>query len=806
MTQTIAIIAPSSVPFQIGGAEKFWWGLHHALATCSDAHVELLKLPCRETAFLDLIDSYRRFSELDLSHFDMVISTKYPAWMVRHPRHVVYMQHTLRGLYDTWHFTGLPETLHPVPEVLRPLVTLVRTPSPTRDDLARAFDLLEQIRNRTDIPPQYLSFPGPLIREVVHFFDRVALATSQISAYATISDTVRRRGYLPPEAEVLVLPHPSDIPALPPNQGRFIFTASRLTSMKRLDLIIRAMRHVSVDIPLRIAGTGAEMEHLKALAADDPRVEFLGYVPDAELPALYAEALFVPFTPYDEDYGLITVEAMHTGKPVVTVSDAGGVCELVEDGINGFCTAPTPEALGAAMQRLAADPALAERMGRAAQERVRPINWPDVCRKLLLHTAQAAAESRESSRSRVVVCSTFSASGASGGSQRLYHVCKALARRHDVLLLCYGAQTQQGIQTTEVLPHFRELRLPWSAAALAEAERLRERCNTSADDLALLRTCREDAELHAVLQRQGSRALCVIATPYLLPALQHSLPQIPLVYDAHNVESDLKDAILGGECPDILHEVCDAEQACVRHARFVLACSREDARRFGERFALPDERCRIVPNGCDGAAAPFASRQERQALRQRLLYPDTPLALFIGSGHQPNVEAFFLICRMAAALPDIQFLVVGSVGTQKDVREAPRPENVHLIGIVSDAVKRILLHAANVGLNPVVSGSGTNLKLVEYAAAGLETLSTPFGMRGTDIPLEPCVHACAPEDFPRMIRQTVQHPADPQALAATAQRVMARYSWQNVTQPLLDCIASLEQPASAPGSDREPQA
>ncbi len=796
MPQTIAIIAPSSVPFQIGGAEKFWWGLHRALSAYSDAHVELLKIPCREESFFDLIDAYRRFSELDLSHFDMVISTKYPAWMVRHPHHVVYMQHTLRGLYDTYHFTGLPERLDPVPEALRDLTTLARTPSPSRDDLARAFDMLDRLRDLKSLPSHYLAFPGPLIREIVHFFDRAALAPSQISAYAAISDTVRRRDYLPPNVDVLTLPHPSDIPARSPAPGRFIFTASRLTSMKRVGLIVEAMRHVSAQIPLKIAGLGPELEHLKALAGDDPRVEFLGYVPDAELPDYYAEALFVPFVPYDEDYGLITVEAMHTAKPVVTVADAGGVCELVEDGATGFCTEPDPAALGAAMQRLAEDPLLAERMGQAARERVRDINWKEVSRKLLFHAAQAAAQhgAREGRR-RVLVCSTFPASEASGGSQRLYHLCKALARNYDVLLLCFGAPVQQGMQTADILPHFRELRLPWNRRGLEEAERLRARCGASVDDLALMRTCLYHEELDAALRRQGEEAVCVIAPPYLFPAVRRSLPRTPLIYDAHNVEKDMKAAVLGESCPELVEEIAEVERECALTARAVSACSREDIRRFGECFDLPPERCLLVPNGCDGASARFASAQERRALRRRLLYPDVPLALFIGSGHQPNIEAMSLICRMAGELPDVQFLAAGSVGTQPAVREAPRPDNVHLLGIVSDAVKNLLLRAADVGLNPVVSGSGTNLKLIEYAAVGLETVSTPFGLRGIEEPLDPCVHVCAPEEFPRTIRRVLTQPASSQALADTAQRVAARYDWRAVMRPLEELIGALEQTA-----------
>ena len=58
--------------------------------------------PIFESNLLALLKSYKQFSELDLKEFDRVITTKYPAWACTHNNHVLYMQHTLRGLYDTY--------------------------------------------------------------------------------------------------------------------------------------------------------------------------------------------------------------------------------------------------------------------------------------------------------------------------------------------------------------------------------------------------------------------------------------------------------------------------------------------------------------------------------------------------------------------------------------------------------------------------------------------------------------------------------------------------------------------------------
>ena len=176
----IGIIAPSPVPFRIGGAENLWWGLLSYLNQETEHHADLLKLPSREHSFWDLVDNYCQFSALDVSHFDLVISSKYPAWMVRHPRHVVYMLHRLRGLYDTYdvHRSPLePDVSHPE------VASLVQFLMEYRGDATRldeCFERLERLRRTQDLPEDILVFPGPLIRKVVGFLDDAALSPQRI--------------------------------------------------------------------------------------------------------------------------------------------------------------------------------------------------------------------------------------------------------------------------------------------------------------------------------------------------------------------------------------------------------------------------------------------------------------------------------------------------------------------------------------------------------------------------------------------------------------------------------------------------
>ena len=98
---------------------------------------------------------------------------------------------------------------------------------------------------------------------------------------------------------------------------------------------------------------------------------------------LYAGARGVVYTPFDEDYGYVTLEAFLSAKPVVTASDAGGPLEFVRDGVNGFVCAPDSSAVASAINRLAADASLARRLGETGQSAARAITWDGVIEQLL---------------------------------------------------------------------------------------------------------------------------------------------------------------------------------------------------------------------------------------------------------------------------------------------------------------------------------------------------------------------------------------------------------------------------------------
>lgn len=827
----VAIVAPSPVPFTRGGAERVWSGLHAALLDAGH-DTEVIKLPVRETTLAEVAAGYRAFAALDLDHFDLVISSKYPAWICPHRHHVLWLFHPLRGLYDTYHLFGRPMAPGRVAPATAQLLDAVGRPS-RRNDVVAVLDRVDEAVAALGTDHPDLALPGPVSRLVVHWLDRVALDPSEVTRHVALSRTVAARpGYLPDGVVARVAYAPSDLippPEGPRPPGRHLFTASRLDGPKRLDLLVRAMAHVPGDIELHISGTGPEGDRLRRLAAPDPRIRFLGFVPDSELVVRYADALAVPFVPQDEDYGLIAVEAMAAGTPVVTTADSGGPAELVRDGVDGLVTAADPASLGRALAALAADPTRARAMGDAGRRHTERITWAAVVRTLLgpsrpaapttsarprspvapadaidagSHTVEAMVPDRRRrpGRPRVVVLTTFRvADRAHGGQLRSYHLYGNLGRHADVEVV---SLTDGGPAGSQVLrPGLIETAVPISESQRATAEALSLEVGLPVSDLAAGEHIASTPEYLRQLRAAARQADAVIlAEPYLLPALDAAEIDLPVVYDAFNVEVDLKAAVLppGRAGASVLERVERVEVAASRRAAVITACSAEDATRLTALAGRHRSDAVVVPNGTDCTAtqppdpAVRGHRGEAWMTRYRELDPQadevTALAVFFGSWHPPNLDAARRIIDLAPGVPEVLFLLGGRHG--EAFAGQPMPANVVLAGLVSDRQRDALLRTAHLALNPMTKGSGTNLKVLEFLAAGVPVLSTEFGIRGLDLTPGEHVALGAPDELAGAIRTVLADPAGAEARArAGRERVEAVYDWRGLGDGLAEVIS-----------------
>jgi glycosyltransferase involved in cell wall biosynthesis len=285
----------------------------------------------------------------DGSRIDHVISFRYPSYAVRHPRHVVWLNHRMREYYDLWdHFQAT---------------------------LSWKARIKERVR-----------------RAAIHRVDTYLLTRRVRRVFAqsaTIQRRLQRFGRIP--SEVLFPPAPPR-PYRCDGYGPELFAVSRLTPLKRMDLLVRALAEpAAAGVRCTIAGDGAEAGHIRQMIRDhglETRVTLLGAVDASALVSHLATCRAVVFPAYEEDYGLVTVEAFASSKAVVTCRDSGGPAELVQDGESGLVCDPTPASLAEALARLAADRALAERLGAGAAAAGAEITWPKTLARLLLQDAR----------------------------------------------------------------------------------------------------------------------------------------------------------------------------------------------------------------------------------------------------------------------------------------------------------------------------------------------------------------------------------------------------------------------------------
>jgi len=148
----------------------------------------------------------------------------------------------------------------------------------------------------------------------------------------------------------------------------------RLRYYKGLDYLIRALPQINAR--LLVVGIGPMEAEWRKLAADTgvaERITWLGEVPDAHLPALYhaADLFVLPASHTSEAFGLVQVEAMAAGLPVVCTELGTGTSYVNQDGVTGRVVPPRdPAALAAAINALLADPAERARLAAGAQARV----------------------------------------------------------------------------------------------------------------------------------------------------------------------------------------------------------------------------------------------------------------------------------------------------------------------------------------------------------------------------------------------------------------------------------------------------
>lgn len=344
-----------------------------------------------------------------------------------------------------------------------------------------------------------------------------------------------------------------------------------------------------------------------------------------------------------------------------------------------------------------------------------------------------------------------------GGQLRTSQLCRRLGRRHEVTVVSHN---QSFFQVTKKVEGFKEISIPLSRSIMESMASWQKGIDVSVSDIVMSMTTGVTPEYRFAAERVMSESDVLIAShPYLFHLMQKYAGRKRIIYDAHNVEYDLKCEILpDGEASNrLLARVLDAEREASLKSDEIWTCSAEDKRRLERLYSVSGQKIRIVPNGVEVQEFPFYDGASKMSFKHSLGLGGKTVVVFIGSLHKPNVEAAELIVHFAKQLPDSLFMIMGNVSDA--IRRNSVPTNVMLVGQVDDELKRTIYFAADIAINPMNSGSGSNLKMAEYMAAGLPVISTAVGARGYRVEDGVQLLVRPLTDFPKTIDSLSNNPS-----------------------------------------------
>ena len=236
------------------------------------------------------------------------------------------------------------------------------------------------VSERNDLRKQQLTFPWPRFRRLL--YRRADVLTANTTGVMESLVPLFQARHL------ALLPNPLPMPVVPAAVGsagdrQGFVTVARLVPQKGIDVLIRALAQTTGatrDWTLTLVGDGPEREALQRQvlqAGLQEKVHFLGFRPDPQTFLLQAGVFVLPSR--FEGMPNALLEAMAAGLAVVVTDASPGPLEVVVNGVSGLVVpSDEPSALADALDRLAADPGLRERLGAAARATLRQADWPVV--------------------------------------------------------------------------------------------------------------------------------------------------------------------------------------------------------------------------------------------------------------------------------------------------------------------------------------------------------------------------------------------------------------------------------------------
>ncbi len=335
----------------------------------------------------------------------------------------------------------------------------------------------------------------------------------------------------------------------------------------------------------------------------------------------------------------------------------------------------------------------------------------------------------------------------SGGEIRINKLYSELSKTYNVLLLCLN--NKNNIQKTWITDSFLEISFPKTKKHIKEENKINSQYWVSATDIVTsYMISKNDLFMKAVKAVISDFNITVLTHPYMYESIKN-LKYNYLIYESHNYELLLKKELLKDH-PNknkLIRQTENVERKCCLDSNLIISVSDTDHEGLMSYDAKKSLDIVTIKNGVEINndklfAEPFSNVKN--------IFSGHTIITFIGSAHIPNIESVkFILQNLAIEKSDCYFIIIGNVCDA--IIGEKIPPNVLLFGKLEDEYKNVLLSITDIAINPVIGGSGSNLKLAEYFAWKIPTITTTFGARGYEIENEREAIICNREDFSKNI-------------------------------------------------------
>lgn len=302
---------------------------------------------------------------------------------------------------------------------------------------------------------------------------------------------------------------------------------------------------------------------------------------------------------------------------------------------------------------------------------------------------------------------------ASGGAIRTMNLIEALSE-HNVTFFSFGWDTRS--IETKVSDNLTYVYPGVDSRALQMKNRTMQNVNKN-PDLCVDLLYKYLGQARTKFKELLKDADLVILEHYSGAPFLQEVENIPIVYSSQNCEIFMANQIFGkgSEAAKVTKRM---EEYALSKADVVTYCSDEDLKHLEEYYGLSCPAY-YVPNGADEKTITNPERR----IKSKSVF-------FVGSGHPPNIVAANAMVPLARLMPEYTFNVCGSASNGIGIKKELIPNNLKALGRVSDEELDMLFRDSFAFINPMESGSGTHLKMMEALSYGIPIITSSVGARG----------------------------------------------------------------------------